>query len=258
MSTQISGPVDVAAQDIFTTSAVQQHGLGNICYTADGRKFRYVAVQPSSGGATGQPVGATLVSGNVLQGPAQLANHLALTPTATNAVGDTLVTVTLGATAASANQYSGGYLIFSTGPGNGIAYLIKSHPAAASLATLAITLSDSIKVATTAASRVDLQQNLYSGVIQTPITTATGGTVGVAVNPIASNTDGTMNFGWIQTHGIAACLITGTPAVGNLIVGGSTAAAGAAAIFSGTLAAIGYTLSTGVSAKNNAVYLTID
>jgi hypothetical protein len=262
MSTQISGPVQVLAQDIFTTSSVQQHQLGTVAFTADGRKFRYAAVNALTGGPTGTIAGVTLVTGNVLQAPAQIANHLALAPTVAQAVGDTSFTVTLGATAAFANQYAGGYAIVSTTPGNGFAYLIKGHPAAAASAVLTLNLSDAIQVATTTASRIDLQQNMYSGVIQTPVTTATGATVGVAVNPIAapasSSTVNVQNFGWIQTGGPAAVLITGTPAVGNTICGGNTAAAGAAAITSGTLNNIGYMLSTGVSGKNNAAYLTIE
>lgn len=257
MATQLSNAVEIFGQDVYTTSLVQQHTLGSVGFTADGRKFRYASVQPSAGGATGQPTGATLVSGNVLQGPAQIANHLALVPLAATAVGDTTITLTLGATAAYANQYAGGYMIVSTTPGNGYAYLIKSHPAAASSATVLLTLSDAIKVATTTSSRMDLQQNQYSGVIQAPVTTATGAAVGVALQPIAANTDGTLNFGWIQTYGPSATLITGTPAVGQMVTSVG-AAAGAAAIFSGTLPAIGYTMSTGVTGKNNAVFLTID
>lgn len=261
MATQISGPVQIIAQDIFTTSSIQQHGLGSLAYTSDGRKFRYAAVNAVTGGPTGSIVGVTLIAGNVLQAPAQIANHLALVPVAA-AIGDSTITVTLGATAAFANQYSGGYAIVSTTPGNGYAYLIKGHPLAASAASLVLTLSDNLVVALTASSRIDLQQNIYSGVIQTPVTTATGATVGVAMQPIvapaSSTTVNNQNFGWIQTHGVAGVLITGTPAVGNSVCGGNTAAAGAAAIVSGTLSAIGYTLSTGVTAKNNAVYLTID
>jgi hypothetical protein len=65
-------------------------------------------------------------------------------------------------------------------------------------------------------------------------------------------------YGWIQTAGVAGVLITGTPAVGNSVVGGNTAAAGAAAIASGTLTNLGVMMSTGVSGKNNAVYLNLD
>ena len=180
-----------------------------------------------------------------------------LTPSAATVVGDTTITVTLGATAAYANQYANGYMIVSTGPGNGYAYLIKSHPLAAASATLLLTLSDSIKVVTSTASRMDLQQNVYEGVIQAPVTTATGTSVGVAVNPIAAATDGTKNYGWVQSYGVAGVLIDGTPAVGANVVG-TGAAAGAATVASSTLGIIGRMISTGVNTKNNAVFLVID
>lgn len=257
MPTQLGSTAIVVGQDIYASSVTQVHPLGEKIFSPDGRAFRYAYVQPSSGGATGQPTGATLVTGNVLQAPAQIANHLALTPTQVQAIGDTQVTVTLGATAAYANQYANGYVIVSTTPGNGYAYLVKSHPAAASAATLTLTLSDPFQIAITTSSRIDLQQNIYSGVIQAPVTTATGATVGVANFPIPA-TATTGAYGWIQVFGMSATLITGTPAVGNTVVGGNTAAAGAAAISSGTLTPIGYMLSTGVSGKNNAVFLTLD
>lgn len=206
----------------------------------DGRIYRYCL-----NGAV------ALVSGNCIQAPAQVAQHLALTPVAA-AIGDTSLTVALGSTAASANQYAGGYAVISTGPGNGILYRIQSHPAAALSTSVVLKLDEPIQVALTTASRVDLQANPYSAVIQTPITTLTGAVVGVATHPLAAN-----EYGWLQTHGASATLIQGTPAVGQS-VSCPASAAGAAAINSGTLQIIGTMLTTGVDGKNNAVYLTID
>jgi len=259
MATTLTGPVQLFGQDVFTASAVQQHSLGERGITADGRAYRYVSVEPSATGVTGQPVGASLIAGNVIQSSAQIANHLALTPVAAT-IGDSTITVALGATACYINQYASGFAVISTGPGNGTAYKIKSHPAGASSASVVFTLEDNLLVSLTTSSRVDLQRNPYAGVIQAPVTTASGSPVGVAQWALPALTVGGatgQNYGWIQTRGIAACLITGTPAVGAFVVA-TGAAAGAAAIGSGTLAPIGTMLTLGVTAKNNAVMLTLD
>jgi hypothetical protein len=262
MATQLGPSVQITAQDIFTTTTTQQHNLGEKAYTSDGRTYRYASVQPSAGGATGQPVGATLVTGNVLQSPANIPNHLALVPTQGQAVGDTTIIVTLGATAASANLYAGGYAIISTTPGVGYAYLIKSHAAVASAGVMTITLSDSIQVAITTTSRVDLQQNAYSGVIQSPITTTTGSIVGVANAPIPSSGAGITTYGWIQSRGVCAALNTGGTTLGSALAAANPAAAGAVytAVNTNafTLNIVGHAIGTGVTAKNNAVYLTLD
>lgn len=258
----LTGSTQIFAQDIFSdtgTTFVPLHKLGELGHTPDGRKFRYVSVEPSSSTVTGQTAGATLVSGNVIQSSAQVANHLNLTPSAA-AIDATTITVTLGATAAFVNQYAGGYAIISTSPGNGYAYEIKSHPLAAASASLVLTLVDKVKVALTTSSRVDLQRNVYAGVIQAPVTTATGAAIGVALHPIPAATTGGatgQTYGWIQTYGVCAALIDGTPAVGAMVVS-TGAAAGGATIASSTLQVIGKMLTTGVNAKNNAVFLQID
>src|SRR5206468_4270040 len=128
------------------------HYTGERMPTKDGRSFRYVL-----NGAV------ALVAGNVIQAPAQVPNHLALTPVAAS-IGDTSITVALGATAATANQYAGGYAIISTTPGNGYAYRIQSHPAAALSTSVILKLDEAVQVALTTSSRVDLQANAYSGV----------------------------------------------------------------------------------------------
>lgn len=257
MATQLTSGVEIFSHDIFTTDlATPTQKLGEVGFTNDGRMFRYVGVYPSSGGATGVPTGATLVSGNLIQSTPQLTTHQNLTPSAATAVGDTTLTVTLGATAAYANQYSGGYMCVSTGPGNGFAYLIKSHPAAAQSATLLLTLSDAIKVVTSTASRMDLIQNAYLGVIQNP-TTATGAPVGVAVNPIASPTDGTINYGWIQSYGVCSGLVRTTTAIGAAYMPSTTTAGTMETATAGT-PVVGSAIAVGTTGKNSAIFLTID
>lgn len=237
-----SSPLSITSQQTLQTSATQYHQLGVYAETPDGRGFRYAKV-----GAV------DLVAGNVIQAPAQLTNHQNMT-TAAAAIGATTVTVTPGATAGAANLYAGGFLMAEVTPGEGFTYRVKSHPAITSSVAFTVTLdqADALLVALTSSTKTALVANPYSGVIQAPVTTATNVAVGVAPCILTA-----AQFGWIQTHGPACTLITGTPAVGAMVVG-TGAVAGAAAIASSTLGVIGRMQVTGVDAHLQGVWLTLD
>lgn len=224
----------------FDSSATQTHALGDQMVDKYGRTFRYVKAGASA-----------LVAGNVIQSPAQVTTHQTMTPSAA-AIGATSVSATLGITnAVTADQYAGGYLVVDTTPGNGYAYVIKSHPAAAASAACVFTLDEPLKVALTTSSRVSLQANPYKGVIQTPVTTLTGAAIGVAVHPAAAS-----EFCWIQTRGAAPTLVAGTPAVGNAVVVPGTAAG--CVVVDGGIAAtvvVGHLLSVGQDGKNVSVLI---
>lgn len=242
MAGQLTSDPQAAGQPLYSSSATRLHALGEKMVTSDGRIFRYAKAGASN-----------LVAGNMLQAPAQIANHLALTPVAA-AIDATSITVALGATAATAGQYAGGWAIISTTPGNGYAYPILGHPAAGSSESVVITLAQPLLVALTTSSRVDLQMNPLNGVIQTPVTTLTGACVGNAPYIITA-----AEFGWIQTHGPAAALVAGTPGVGLAVVVPGTAAG--AVVIDGAASAtqvVGTMMTTGVDGKNNAVYLLLE
>lgn len=240
--TQISGPVSVAGQDIYVTSTLSNHVLGDKAFTNDGRAFRYVKA-----GAV------ALVPGNAIQSPAVVANHVNLTPTAVSAFGATTVTVTLGATAATVDQYAGGYLVVEIGTtGAGQTLRIKGHPAANASGTLLVTLEDAFYVATSGTITMSLIASQYNGVIQSPTTTLTGTIVGVAVTPIPAN-----GFGWIATRGVTSMLTTGTPIVGSAI-GVPTTTAGAGVADSAILTHMGVVAKAGITAQNTPVDLKLD
>lgn len=242
MATQLGPAVQVSAQDLYTYSTVQQHNLGEKAFSSDGRTFRYVKA------------GALLVPGDVLQSPAIVANHVNLTPTAAVAVGDTSITVTLGNTAATANQYAGGYVVVEKGTtGAGQSLLITSHPAASGSATLVLTLSDKVQVATSGTVTVSLVANLYNGVIQTPATTLTGTPVGVAVGAIPS-----ASFGWICSRGVTGVKADGTITVGTVGVAVPSAAAGAAKVMAATLFEVGCFCKTTIDTQITPCYVSLD
>jgi hypothetical protein len=234
----------IAARNLWSSSATQEHPLGARFTTKDGRTFRYCKAGASA-----------LVVGNVIQAPAQDTAHQQLTPVAA-AVGATSIVAALGASAATANQYAGGWAIIDTTPGLGYAYPVSGHAAVSSSGNITINLErdSTVQVALTTSSRVSLQANPYSGVIQSPVTTLTGAVVGVAVYPIAAS-----EFGWIQTHGPGAVLVAGTPGVGLAVVVPGTAAG--CVVIDGAASAtkvVGSMMVTGVDGKVQAVLLNIN
>ncbi len=187
--------------------------------SADGREFALV-----------QNAGTALVSGTLIMGPKPLANHQDCATTAfvaqsANGNVPASVTVTLGNTLVTANQYAQGYLIVNSGTGIGQTLKIKSHPAAAGLAAVVITLEDNPGVALVAAnSKVCLRLNpngtqngtdfRTSGVIVTDHSAPTGQILGVALYPIAATSTSVLSYGLIQTRGLVACLNDATTTVG--------------------------------------------
>jgi hypothetical protein len=242
-------PSGASGGDHRDQSTTQKHPLGTLAVGGDGSKHRY-----AKAGAV------ALVAGNCLQSPAIIGTtHLAMTPSAA-ALGAQTVTFTLGATLASANQYAEGWLQLDTTPGNGRRYRIASHPAAASGAVLTVTLypDETInEVAISTATRVGLVHNPFNGVLQMPVTTATGTLVGIANCNLAI-----ANFGWVQTQGMAAPLISGTPALGAIVMTpGAVAGAAEIIVAAGTLIVaqvVGKMMQVGVNLKNNSTWLMIE
>lgn len=241
----LTGDPVLAGQTIYESSATARHGLGDRMVTVDGRVFRYAQAGASA-----------LVAGNLLQAPAQITTHQQLTPTAA-ALGALSITVTLGATAATANQYAGGWAIIDTTPGLGYAYPISGHAAADASAAVELHLTVPIQVALTTASRVSLQANPYAGVIANP-TTMTSAAVGVAPFPIAAS-----EYGWIQRGGAAGVLIEGTPGEGLPVGPNGTTAGAVGTVVTTTTTAIpapivGTMLVQGVDGKVQAVMLNLE
>lgn len=247
----------VAAQDTFntnTTTTKQNHPLGTLAISKDGRIFRYGSV-----GAT------DTVAGSIYQSAAPIANHLALTAAAA-AIGAGVpnqgpLVVTPGATAGAANLYAEGTLMIDTTPGNGYTYRINSHPAivASTAFNMFLDPDDPIQVALTTASRYGLHHNPYKTVI-VAATTVTACAIGGAPTIITGN--GTAeNFGWLQTRGPFAGLINGTPAVGTGLVTSATTAGAldvAAVAAEINVRIIARAMQLCVTAKNNSVFLLLD
>lgn len=243
MQVSLSGPVHSVGQDVYTESSTQQMPLGVYAETNDGRGFRYGKV-----GAT------ALVAGKVYQGrPLDATNEqpsggLAV---AAAAIGATEVTLT-GTLTLAANLLAGGYLSVCVTPGQGHVYRIKGNSAVSSAANCVVYLEDPIRVALTTSSKVIVAGHPYNGMVIEP-GTPTSVIVGVASHVVTA-----LYYGWIQTHGPASVLFTGTGVAGKAVgsLSGGTSGSAAPAIAATNI--LGYHMATGITTEYALIFLTLN
>lgn len=244
----LAARMQIFDQDARTVSSTQgAAALGQQAQTDDGRTFRY--------GFNG---GVALAPGKMNDGANVVANHVNLVTAAAAAVGDTQVTVTLGGTAATLNQYAGGTLWCNvTSTGLGIGYLIRSNPAQTSTTgNLTLTLVDPIQVAITTTTKTSLAPALYSGIVVTP----SAATAGAA--PIGVFTGSSLpinNYGWFQTGGPAPLLCDATVyTLGEEVSQAASGVAGSGSLKVATLPTYGVAMQLGVSGQYQLVNLNLN
>jgi hypothetical protein len=247
-----TGPLAVQANGSFQTStdAALQSLLGSRWDLSDGREV-----------ALGKTAAATTAAaGKLYQDAAIVPNHqnIAVTAfTAYSANGNVpaKVTVTLGNTAATANQYAGGFVFVNDANGEGQSLRIASHPAAEASASLAITLEDGPNTALTTSSEVCLIPPHGKDVVIMP-TTVTGAAFGVALSAIAAS-----SYGFFVTKGLVSGLAQGAIAVGTPISpSASVAGAFAQTPYATNLvtgAILGYANQAGVDTEYRSVYVNL-
>jgi hypothetical protein len=242
-----TAPLAIVANGEFQTSTDSSLAtlVGTRWDLSDGREVTLASVA----------VGTTVAAGKLYQDPAQITNHQNLAVTAVQAYSangnvPAKVTMTLGATAVTANQYAGGFLIVNDATGEGQTLRIASHPAADASGSLAVTLEEEGSVAMTTSSEVSLIPPHGKGVIICP-TAVTGAPVGVALCTVAASA-----YGFFVTKGIVACLGDGTITVGSSV---SPSNAVAGAVENGVLAQgfVGTAIQTGVDTEYRAIYMNI-
>lgn len=240
-----TGPLSLVANGLFQTSTDASLAtlVGTRFDLSDGREVTLV-----------KNGGVALVSGVLVQDAAIVPNHQNIAVSAYQAYSangnvPAKVTVTLGATAATANQYAGGFVVVNDNNGEGQTLRIASHPAADASASLAITLEDGANTAITAASEVCLLPAHGMDVVIQP-TTVTGAQVGVTLCPIAASA-----YGFVVSRGIVSCLAGGAIGVGLGISIGT--AAGSVSVAAATTARLGFAAQAGVDTEYRAVYVNI-
>lgn len=238
--TQLSGPIQVAAQGLFSESSTALHNLGELVHSNDGRAYRYCKAG-----------GTALAAGKLQQTSAEDTGDQNLAIAAASA-GDTAI-VTTSTVTVTANQYAGGFAIIADDAGEGHIYRISSH-AAATAAVVTLNLADEIQVALTTSTTVDLIKNPYDGVIINP-TTISGVPAGVAVMAMTA-----AYFGWLQVRGPASVLADGTLTVGTDVVASDNVAGAVEVTADGTpeiLSVVGTAMTAATDTEYGAVNLSL-
>jgi len=227
-----------------TNSVTQEVSLGTRYADQYGRVFRYCKA-----GGSGLDRGKLVVTSD------PVANHTSMNFAVAPAIGDTSVDVTLGGTAATANQYKDGWLNVQDGLGEGRVYRVEGHAAqATTTGTLKVWLAEPIDtVSAITVANVDLVYNKYQSIV---IAASDQADVPVGI-PVAGIT--TLYYGWVQTWGPCAAWMDEAVAIGqDLTIGSSVPGSvelrdAAGEPFVGTMGPI-----TGVDDEYTMIYLQID
>jgi len=187
----------------------QKHQLGVKGVTSDGRIYRYA-----------QNAGTKITLGKLAVAPDITALHEDRDVN-TFAVGDTSITVTLGATAITGNEYEEGFVNITDETGQGIMYKIANCPATGASEDVVIRLAEPIRVAAVAATTVTLYRNKYRDIV-----VSDGNQIDMPVG--VPNVDLPANYyGWIQTGGPCSILVdtNDTTATQGITIGDTEAGA---------------------------------
>lgn len=249
-----SGPTEYPAyprQGIYEASITQKHDIGARYVAKDGRVFRYARA------------GAAALAAGELQSSAAFGGSVAtvqadLTPTAV-AIGATSVFFTTSTDAVTLNQFAEGYLAVSDGGasiGQGEMYKIIANAAGAA-GSLRFDLDRPLTTAWTSSTRVSIMTNPYNLIVQSPVTTHIGLPLGVPMVAVPIN-----YYCWIQTWGIACCLVKvamdafAASVQADLTAAGSVGitVAGAGSLINATLGMTGLATAT---TDSGIIFLTI-
>lgn len=195
-----------------------QWPLGHYLILPDGREYRFALND-----------GTVEVAGNLYQSVASVGNHSNRSCDTARAVGATVISATLGATAAGTDIYAEGNVSSTDAAGEGYSYRIRramtagnAHASAAASAVLTVNLEagESVQVALTTASEVTFTRNRYHQVLIHP-SPPTARPAGVSPGVAAAD-----RFYWSQVKGLAAVLGDGTlldglPVMASITVDGA-------------------------------------
>lgn len=235
--------MNLAPSTLTQTGTVELYRVGSRHSDAFGRVFRYALAGASN-----------LARGKLCVAPTVVANHINLSWQTAPAIGDTTVRVTLGATAATADQYKGGQLVVQDGTGEGRSYRILSNKAADSAGTIVVTLEEAIDTAGVASeTNVDLLANPWRGAVIS-VADQADQPIGVPITAIAAGT-----YGFIQTGGPCAVLMDEAITNGQAVTIGSSTVGAVEALDAAGEVQVGIMAGTaGVDTEYQNVELTLD
>lgn len=245
MATGLTGPANIGTVDLYTSNTdIGNTELGQYIVGNQGKGYRYVLA-----GAT------TLVVGNVLQSQAVDTQFSNMAVNTAASAGATQLIITNGTTTVATNEFKYGSLTVYTAGTIPIAqeYNIMSNTSATNGAAMTVTLDRPLRAAVTTSATVNVRWSPYYKVIQSPATTLTGETVGVAIYAINAG-----EYGWIQSRGVCGVLSDGS----SMLVGSAAAVpsgtAGAVSLAAAGLFNVGQVMQAAASGKGIAINLGID
>lgn len=230
--------------DPWSSESVQQLPVGAIGYDEFGNAFRYGQQNATTDAAASKLYQSLPIDTAFIDMAVQAAA----------AVGAKTISVTLGGSSTTANQFSGGYLNISVTPGLGQRFTVLSHDVATNGTTAKFNTLETVVTALTTSSKVSVIANPYAtGIVINP-TARTGQIVGVPAAVITK-----AQWGWYQTHGNASVLCDATvpTSIGNG-VSPSTTTAGSVTKAVTLIDRIGTFYVLGVSAQVEPVFLNIN
>jgi hypothetical protein len=188
--------------EIYKQSSILEEEFGTFGMDKYGDLYRYTKL-----GA------ANVAAGYVQTSPTQKTNHhnCAAYAAVTADGKKKKVKLTLGATAAVANEYAGGYLIANDNSPEGEMYRISSHLAADASATLEVIVDRPFLTDITTSSEFTLKHNKYNKSI-----VGASVTVPIAGVGLIDMTAG--YYGWLKVTGVAPCLIGSTTTLGSWVM----------------------------------------
>lgn len=238
-----SGMVQISSLELNQTSTYKTAQLGSLGVSPGGRLYRY-----SLNGAV------ALVAGKTVNAIAKVTNHTTQTVQAAAAIGDRTVSVTVGATAMTQDQYADGYLVVKDSTGVGTAYSVQGNSSISSAGgTVVVYLREPIVTALTTSSVVSFVYNPWNGVLVAPAAAAEI-VVGVPQLAVAAS-----SYFWAQTGGMASVLSDGVIGKGSQAI--QSASVIGAVVVEGTSAVtqrVGWAPEATVDTKYDPLWLTVD
>lgn len=236
-----TGFINIYSEDVRSTSTVKEQDLGTLGQTPDGRLYRY-----AKAGA------ADLAPGKLAVAATQVADHANISVAAAASVGDKEVTVTLGSTEATLDQYEDGFLVVNDAAGEGVAYRIRANQAGDAAANIKVFLDEEVKVALTTSSEVSLVKNPWADVV---ISATDQADLPVGVPNV---TVGDTEYGWVQTAGVCPTLADEAITAGLAVTIGTGVAGAVEAVDAAGEPQVGVAHQAGVDTEYRSVFLTID
>lgn len=233
--------LSLSNQDARKVSSTRLHRLGSIAETADGRVYRY-----SKAGAS------NLAAGNLQVNADLVANHTNRTVTAAVAAGSHDVSVTIGATAATLDQYRDGFLTVNDATGEGITYSINGNAAADSSGTLRVSLNEPVVVALTTSSEVTAKLNTWDSVVISATDQAD------QVTGVPNTAVTAAYYFWIQTRGEAGVWADEAVTKGLALTIGTGTAGQVEALDAAGEPQVGFASEALVDTENRSAFLTVD